>query len=763
MKNPWRKTLGSLALGMVGIMLASCDREDFHTYSYQEQTMDRLQMRPAKDAEEWLERLRADLATPVYNDYLLFPLYAELPPVEHWGKISDELDRLAGDPRALSQAVGQNYQWRGESQELGTKLKLFSTLLRGEEADVEPLARELLFGGGSQPHYREYALRFLMMSSRDPGKTLQWLKEKHPDILEPEELRYWNSESKKDAWEVALAEGDIDKGVKLLKEVAEKTSDRYEAARHYGQLMRIGSITGNNALMKEVSEQIKKLTYSAIKSHHLDSYSINFDDHFEYDVMMKNWDSIIKEYREIQALTQKRKDHALRDVGINDEMHMDYLTALVKADELDAFFEDIQKLQESKKDAPEEFLSFLMNYRHNEKRFGVTYLEVLKKAGRMDDAWLYGVNLIARYNGEDDLYEFLYELNPDKAKPLIDSIRKYDPYEERPLIWKAEIARREGKPEEAMKLIQEAIALDPSDGDHGKNSRMFCYEVLADIHKDLGNEKDEAFFRSVVDSIRQGEAADDFLYAGLIQDAVKRYEKALGQFEDAYCLQSRLALTLAKNGKFEEAVPHFNKAFELMPVSFGPRESHCFGCEGLFSDEKVVDIAVPLMKAFEEKHPDNPRAPYMLGLLMERRGEMDQAILCFERALELDPKYYNAATKLLSLLETMPKHYEKVKKLQAHLFEIAPYYEKAEYIPNPKNLRAYWQLASSFPPSPIELPKMPFEQPRVLSEKQFGSYHDKLSVINKRYGGSRTKAVGGWSLDDLCYSNAYLDALQNIN
>ena len=314
-----------------------------------------------------------------------------------------------------------------------------------------------------------------------------------------------------------------------------------------------------------------------------------------------------------------------------------------------------------------------------------------------------------------------------------------------------------------MKTIEQAIALDPSDGDHGKETRMFCYEILARIHADTGNQERAEFFRDVTDSIRQGEAADDFLAAGLIKQATDRYEKALGQFADAYCLQSRLAMTLARNGKFDKAVAHFEKAFELMPVSFGPRESHCFGCEGLFSDERVIDIALPLLTAFEEKNPDNPRTPYLLGLMLSEKKEHQQAAIAFRRALELDPNYFNAASKLLSILEKDPERFDEAEKLRSQMFEIAPYPAKPKYLANPSKLRSYWEASEKFPESPLALPEIPFTAPAPKEEKQYLEFEDFRSSSFYHGFHDDAQALDGWSASELRRSNVFLDFLNDLD
>ena len=69
------------------------------------------------------------------------------------------------------------------------------------------------------------------------------------------------------------------------------------------------------------------------------------------------------------------------------------------------------------------------------------------------------------------------------------------------------------------------------------------------------------------------------------------WRKALEQFADAYCIQSRLAIRLMEAGRREEAFEHYRRAYELMPSSFGRVESHCFGCESVFQGAAQQTLA----------------------------------------------------------------------------------------------------------------------------------------------------------------------------
>ena len=157
--------------------------------------------------------------------------------------------------------------------------------------------------------------------------------------------------------------------------------------------------------------------------------------------------------------------------------------------------------------------------------------------------------MLNRDPGSDRGYELLLLLDGTNAIPRLDEQFARDQFEERPLIWKAHLLRQQNQLPEAEKIIRQAIAIDPSDGEEGRGDRMRAYAELADILEAQGNNKDAGTYREIVKAIRLSEDADQFYQAGLLKHAITMYEEALNHFSDAYCIQSRLAIQLAALGK----------------------------------------------------------------------------------------------------------------------------------------------------------------------------------------------------------------------
>ncbi len=266
--------------------------------------------------------------------------------------------------------------------------------------------------------------------------------------------------------------------------------------------------------------------------------------------------------------------------------------------------------------------------------------------GRKGEARAIVDAILDRDNGYDPAYELLLQLEGQGAISRLDALFARDPFEERPLIWKALLLHQAGKNEEAEKIARQAITIDPSDGEQGPGRRMRVYAVLADIRAARGDAKEAEFFRGVIRAIRQSERADAFYHAGLLSRAVAMYQDSLKHFADAYCIQSRLALRMTDLGKHELAAQYYQRAFELMPDSFGRVESHCFGCEHTFDSPQAQTLAERVFTTLAAKNPDKPQIHYLLGYLREQQGRPADALPHLRQAVKLDPDYLNAWSHL---------------------------------------------------------------------------------------------------------------------
>jgi tetratricopeptide (TPR) repeat protein len=324
----------------------------------------------------------------------------------------------------------------------------------------------------------------------------------------------------------------------------------------------------------------------------------------------------------------------------------------------------------------------------NGGRFGYQAARALQETGDRVAALRLVNAYLERHGGSDPAYELLLTLlPPDEAEARLDALFQGDQFEERPLIWRAVLQYGQGRLDEAEKSARQAISIDPSDGEEGRGDRMRAYAVLGDILEREGQPEKAAQMREAVKAIRLSEDADRFHAAGLLTRAVGMYEKALGYFADAYCIQSRLAVQLVALGKLDEAMPHYERAYELMPASFGRMESHCFGCERAFAGERAQGVAERVFQKFVDQQPANPRVHYLLGYLRMEEDRDAEAAHEFQAAVKLDPDYINAWKQLAANTDDPAVHDEA----ELNLLRLDPRHRHdSADLSNISDLRALW-------------------------------------------------------------------------
>lgn len=307
----------------------------------------------------------------------------------------------------------------------------------------------------------------------------------------------------------------------------------------------------------------------------------------------------------------------------------------------------------------------------------------------------------------DAVYEFYLKLVGQDAMPLLEKLAAADRYEERPLIWKARLQLEAKQVDAAIATLQQAITIDPSDGEQGRGDRMRVYAFMSEAMAAKGDGEKSVFFANVVKAIRLSETADRWLDAGALTHAIELYRKSLGFFQDAYCIQSRLAVRLAGEGKMDEAVEHYRHAFELMPDSFGRVESHCFGCEHVFAGEKSQSVAEEVFAMMLKARPEKAQLHYLSGYLREEQKRNAEAADFYREAVKLDPLYLNAWNRLAGLedkLKYTPAQRDDLLltlvKLDPAQRHVSPGLEKVSDLPR------LWQVLSDTGRVLEQLPKV---------------------------------------------------------
>lgn len=308
----------------------------------------------------------------------------------------------------------------------------------------------------------------------------------------------------------------------------------------------------------------------------------------------------------------------------------------------------------------------------SKRTIGWIVAEALRHTGKEQEASQLLEQLLLRSNGYDPYYASYLAINQEAALPFLDKLAQIDQFQERPLIWKAYQLATDGRLDEAEEIAKKAISIDPSDGEQPRDDRMRVYAVMQQIRTAQGNSQEAQFFANVLKAIRLSEKADRFHSLGLHSQAIDLYLQSLEFFQDAYCIQSRLAVRLYNEGRIDEAIVHYRKAYELMPSSFGRVESHCFGCESVFSGDEPQSIAESVFKALLEETPEIPQVHYLIGYLRDYQKRDVEALKHFQDAIKLDPLYLNAWKKIASLSNQMEMSTQQRDELALTIFNLDP-------------------------------------------------------------------------------------------
>ena len=133
---------------------------------------------------------------------------------------------------------------------------------------------------------------------------------------------------------------------------------------------------------------------------------------------------------------------------------------------------------------------------------------------------------------------------------------------------------------------------------------------------------------------------------GLTYDQAQRHGEAIAAYEAALALHPRdpgilnnLGLAYALNGDLDQAINAYERAIgaESVPPKLYNNLGIAYARQQRYADA---------LDAFK-KASDEPRAYNNLGVALMGMGHTEQAAACFEKAIELNPQYYEKASENL--------------------------------------------------------------------------------------------------------------------
>lgn len=200
--------------------------------------------------------------------------------------------------------------------------------------------------------------------------------------------------------------------------------------------------------------------------------------------------------------------------------------------------------------------------------------------------------------------------------------------------------------------------------------------------------------------------------AGLAAFNAKKYEKSVEYFKQAvsYKYGGYYPYTLMKNsymnlGDTTNALSTMKQAFEAYPGEL----SVIVDLVNFYLTTGQSAQAMSYLAVAKEKDPQNATFFFVEGILLEKEGKFEESLTSYNKAVELNPKYfdayfnlgvlfYNKAVKLFDQASNEKddtKYNEIQKKAEETLKQSIPYLEKAHEI-NPQDLGCAETLKSLY-------------------------------------------------------------------
>jgi tetratricopeptide (TPR) repeat protein len=136
---------------------------------------------------------------------------------------------------------------------------------------------------------------------------------------------------------------------------------------------------------------------------------------------------------------------------------------------------------------------------------------------------------------------------------------------------------------------------------------------------------------------------------GKVDEAIPEYRWAIDRHPELRWSYDNLGRAFLQQGRVNDAIAWFRKACEIMPSN----AATCHYLSDALLKGEVDDAILSYQRALETK-PNYPQAEYNLGVTLERRGDIDQALLHYRRALQLQPDFAEPKIQLRKFGVQMP-------------------------------------------------------------------------------------------------------------
>jgi tetratricopeptide (TPR) repeat protein len=152
---------------------------------------------------------------------------------------------------------------------------------------------------------------------------------------------------------------------------------------------------------------------------------------------------------------------------------------------------------------------------------------------------------------------------------------------------------------------------------------------------------------------------------GYWQDNVKLFEHTIASTGQNEAARNTLGIALAQRGRLDEAAAQFQAALQVSPAHSRFRPESCNNLGRIYFDQHKWDQAEAMLLAALQADPGLVEAHMYLALTYKAQGQLDKAIVEFQRAAALEPGDMTVQGRLAGLLVKAGKAPEALAHCQA--------------------------------------------------------------------------------------------------
>ncbi|MFZ2955439.1 MAG: tetratricopeptide repeat protein [Candidatus Ozemobacteraceae bacterium] len=150
-----------------------------------------------------------------------------------------------------------------------------------------------------------------------------------------------------------------------------------------------------------------------------------------------------------------------------------------------------------------------------------------------------------------------------------------------------------------------------------------------------------------------------------------------------------------------------------MPEQFGAMASLCFGCEGIFQNQRSRSVAEKVLIRLTGLFPKKPQVFFLQGKLRSALEQYEEAFAAYKKAIELDPDYIDALKEILSLRRTLKHLKNQMEPVMLKLLDMDPFQRHFSFdLQEITDLKAFFEVMEKHQKSGYEVPKKLFPLPR---------------------------------------------------